>query len=281
MTQPTITPNSDNLLAMLLPQVGDIARDAGQFIKSQLHKLEESQIKTKDLNSLVSYVDVEAENRVVKGLRVLLPDADFLTEEGTVSRSKEAQNWCWVIDPLDGTTNFIHRIPFFSVSIALKYQEKYVLGVVFDVMQDELFSAAEGVGAYSNNVRIHTSSQNVLADALLATGFPYNSFEHMEAYLSLFRDLFQSTRGLRRLGSAALDLCYVAKGSFAGFYEYGLNEWDIAAGICILKEAGGQISDFQGGNKMVAARSILATNSHLHQELLRRIKTNFNASTER
>lgn len=254
--------------------VNEIAKDAGVFIKSQLNLLEPDEIQVKDYNSLVSYVDIEAEKLIVKSLSNIIPDAGFITEEDA-TENQVFNKFTWIIDPLDGTTNFIHRIPFFSVSIALKFQEEYILGVVYDVMHDLTFSASKGDGAYINQKRIYVSREGQLSEAVLATGFPYNVFESMEQYLSLFRILFQRTRGIRRLGSAALDLCYVASGSFTGFYEYGLNEWDIAAGICILKEAGGEVSDFKGTNNFVQDKTILATNKLIHAELLNLIKKHF------
>lgn len=254
--------------------VGEIAKEAGAFIKGELNALNPEDILVKDFNSLVSYVDIEAEKKIVSRLKELLPQASFHTEEGTVTDGRQ-RDYIWIIDPLDGTTNFMHQVPFFSVSIALQHQGNYILGVVYDVMHDNVFSAEKGQGAWMDENRIQVSPTTNLADAVLATGFPYNSFDQMESYLSLFRELFQSTRGIRRLGSAALDLCYVAKGSFAGFYEYGLNEWDIAAGICILIEAGGQVSDFNGSENFVQGKTILATNGHTHNELQTMLQKHF------
>jgi myo-inositol-1(or 4)-monophosphatase len=245
-----------------------VAKEAGLFIRSQLHRLNVDDVAVKDLNSLVSYVDIESEKRIVAGLRRLLPGAGFITEEETTAQSADSNSPQWVIDPLDGTTNFIHRLPFFAVSIALKLDDHYILGVVYDIMNDQMYSAARGQGAFMNDKLISVSPASELSETLLATGFPYNTFESMDFYLAMFRDLFPKTRGVRRCGSAALDLCYVAKGSFAGFFEFGLNEWDIAAGICLVSEAGGHVSDFQGESKMVQSKTILATNSMVHGELL-------------
>ncbi len=253
-----------------------LAKQVGRFIKDQLHRLKSDDILTKDLNSLVSYVDIEAEKLIVSGLKELLPQADFLTEEKTIVQNQKTASLQWIIDPLDGTTNFIHDLPFFSVSIALKQKDSYLLGVVYDVMHDVLFSAVKSQGAYANGKPIVVTEEGQLKNVVLATGFPYNSFDAMERYLSLFRKLFQATRGIRRFGSAALDLCYVAKGSFAGFFEYGLNEWDIAAGICIVEEAGGEVSDFHGQQNVIHDKTILATNSQIHNEMLTYIRTYFN-----
>ena len=265
-------------LADLKKAVVLVAQEAANFIQSQYAVFDNQAVEEKDLNSLVSYVDIEAEKLIVSGLKELLVHASFVTEEDTIMET-HASVFTWVIDPLDGTTNFIHQLPFFSVSIALKYEETYVLGVVYDIMHDDVFSAALGQGAWLNDRSISVSSDCNLSDVVLATGFPYNSFEQMESYLSLFRVLFQSTRGLRRYGSAALDLCYVAKGSFAGFFEYGLNEWDIAAGICIVREAGGAVSDFQGQDRAVENETILATNYNIHDEMLSLIREHYHPIT--
>lgn len=264
----------DSIPVDLLEDVSQLAKDAGSFIRTELGKFSSDKIEVKDFNSLVSYVDIEAERMIVAGLQRLVPSAGFVTEESTVEQSQES-DWRWIIDPLDGTTNFMHAIPFFAVSIALKHKEEYVIGVIYDVMHDKLFSARKGKGAHVNGKTLRVSPADQLSDSVLATGFPYNSFEWMERYLNLFRELFQSTRGVRRIGSAALDLCYVANGSFAGFYEYGLNEWDIAAGICIVNEAGGKVTDFYGGQEVNSTKTILASNAKLHEELLGLIDRHF------
>ena len=240
-----------------------VAKGAGSFIRQQLREFESGDVIIKDFNSLVSYVDIEAEKKIVAGLHRLLPEAGFVTEEDTHAHPGD-EDYVWIIDPLDGTTNFIHALPFFGVSIAMKCKEEIVLGVVYDVMHDILFEASIGGGARANDQQLSVSTRSQLSDAVLATGFPYNSFGQMEQYLNLFRVLFQETRGIRRFGSAALDLCYVANGSFGGFFEYGLNIWDIAAGICIVKEAGGTVTDFNGGQEMEKQKTILATNGLLH-----------------
>jgi len=254
--------------------VREIAKQAGQFIKSELNRFNESDIVVKDFNSLVSYVDIEAEKLIVNGLKELIPDAGFVTEEETIeTTAKKELNW--IIDPLDGTTNFMHGLPYFSVSIALRENDKYVLGVVYDIMHDVLFEAVKGNGARANGKPIHVTKEAQLSNAVLATGFPYNSFDWMERYLNLFRELFQKTRGIRRFGSAALDLCYVARGNFASFYEYGLSEWDVAAGICIVEEAGGQVCDFSGGTNMIPGKTIIASSGKLHGEILQIIQKHF------
>lgn len=268
--------STSTLPAQLRSQVCVVARQAGHFIREQISQFSSGDIEVKDHNSLVSYVDIEAEKIIVAGLREAFPLASFLTEENTVQGDRESE-WTWIIDPLDGTTNFIHDLPYFSVSIALRYQSDYVLGVVYDVMQDDMYAAQRGEGAVVNDVPIKVATTEELADAVMATGFPYNSFEWMERYLNLFRELFQRTRGVRRFGSAALDLCYVARGRFGGFYEYGLNEWDIAAGICIVREAGGRVTSFEGGDDVHESGTILATNGILHPDVLDLLDRHFKA----
>ncbi len=266
--------NSGLNLNSILPTVAHVAVKAGDFVKKELLSFHHDQVKIKDFNSLVSYVDIEAEKIIVSGLRNIIPNADFLTEENTIALSGES-TYTWVIDPLDGTTNFIHSLPFFGVSIALKEKEDFVLGVVYDVMHDVLFKAARSYGATANGKEIFVSETDNLENSVLATGFPYNAFDHMEKYLNLFRALFQNTRGIRRFGSAALDLCYVANGSFGGFFEYGLNPWDVGAGIVIVREAGGQVTDFSGSNNMISDKTILATNGKIHNVLLASIRRHF------
>ena len=259
-------------LPTLTSRVTKVVQSVGAYIRQELSQLSVSQVQVKDLNSLVSYVDITAEKTLVTELNRLLPEAGFVTEEGTArdmfpETDVKHVEWYWVIDPLDGTTNFIHGLPFFSTSIGLKLHNEYVLGVVYDIMHDRMYAASIGQGATVNGKQIRVSKTLRLADSLLATGFPYQVFDHMESYLELFRELFQSTRGIRRLGSAALDLAYIAQGSFTGFYEYGLNEWDVAGGLVIVQEAGGLVTDFDSQPFQPGTRTLLATNGLIHQEL--------------
>ncbi len=203
-----------------------------------------------------------------------MPEASFLAEEGTVAA--EARSWQWIIDPLDGTTNFLHGLPFFSISLALQYEGETVLGVVHEANRQETFYSWKGAaGCFLNKKIITVSPTAALADSLLATGFPYYDFEKMQAYMLVLQDLMQDTRGLRRFGSAALDLAYVACGRFDGYFEYSLSPWDVAAGAFLVQQAGGRVSDFAGGNNYIHGREILAGNSALFETLLKRVRTYF------
>lgn len=256
-------------LEILCSEVVALAKQAGKFIKTEAGKFNADRIEFKGLNDMVSYVDKTSEEMIVAKLQQLLPEAGFITEEKTVV--KTASQYNWVIDPLDGTTNFIHGLPVYSVSIALKEYEELVLGVVYEINQDECFYAWKDAPAYLNGKEIHVSDKPTVADSLIATGFPYYNFEKADAYLNLFKDLMQSCQGLRRLGSAAVDLAYTACGRFDAYYEYNLNDYDMAAGIIIVKQAGGKVFDFSGGDNMLKTRDVIATNGKVSQELLNKI----------
>ncbi len=173
-------------------------------------------------------------------------------------QKKKSDTLHWIIDPLDGTTNFIHGVPVYSISLALVKDGVVQSGVVYEISRDECFTAWKGGGAYLNGTRIHVSETNSLAQSLLATGFPYYDFKRIQDYLALLHDLMKSTHGLRRLGSAAVDLAYVSCGRFEGFFEYGLSPWDVAAGVILVTEAGGQVTDFNGGEKYIFGHQIVA-----------------------
>lgn len=239
----------------------------GQFIREQQDQLKAGDVQTKSLNSLVSYVDVEAEKMLVDGLKKLVPEAGFLTEEGTTQQ--EIGETYWIIDPLDGTTNYLHGLPLYAISIALVDKGEVVVGVVYEIGNDELFYAWKDGGAFMNDVPIKVSKKEPLSNALLATGFPYHDFSKMPQYMQLLQDCFQYTRGMRRFGSAATDLAYVACGRFEGFFEYGLNPWDVAAGVLLVKEAGGAVIDFQGGQDFIFGKEILAASDTIKDELFR------------
>jgi len=257
-------------LTSIVNQVIEVAKKAGHFIRQEKMTFHADKIEYKGLNDLVSYVDKSAEKIIVDGLYHLLPEAGFLTEEKTTSSTGERYNW--IIDPLDGTTNFIHGVPVFSVSIALKQDDELVLGVVYEVNQDECFYACKGSPAYLNGRQINVSKTPDVARSLIATGFPYYDFSKLPAYMDLFTDLVQRCHGLRRFGSAAVDLVYTACGRFDAFYEYNLNPWDVAAGIVIVRQAGGQVVNYHGGEEVLDTRQLLATNGYITQELLQTIR---------
>ena len=247
--------------------VNVLTLQVGQFIREQQDQLTAGDVQTKSLNSLVSYVDVEAEKMLVEGLKKLVPDAGFLTEEETTDQEKGEKYW--IIDPLDGTTNYLHGLPLYAISIALVENKQVVIGVVYEIGNDELFYAWKDGGAYLNDKPISVSKKEQLSSALLATGFPYHDFSKMPQYMQLLQDCFQYTRGMRRFGSAATDLAYVACGRFEGFFEYGLNPWDVAAGVLLVHEAGGIVTDFTGGQDYIYGKEILAASNTIKDELFR------------
>ncbi len=254
-------------------KTAELARKVGDFIRQERKTFSVDKIEYKGLNDLVSYVDKTAEQQLVAGLEQILPIAGFITEEKTTTKRGEIYNW--IIDPLDGTTNFIHGLPPFSISIALQEYDELVAGVVYEVSLDECFYAWRGAPAYLNGQEIRVTETASLERSLLATGFPYYDFGKQEKYINLFAELMRSCHGLRRLGSAAVDLVYTACGRFEAFYEYNLNAWDIAAGIVIVKQAGGQVVNFSGGDEVINTREILATNGKITGELLKVIQKHF------
>ncbi|WP_295711728.1 inositol monophosphatase family protein [Mucilaginibacter sp.] len=260
-------------LTNIANQVIEIAKQAGDFIRQERKTFDSNKIEYKGLNDMVSYVDKTAERIIVEDLRKVLPEAGFITEEKTTTTIGERYNW--IIDPLDGTTNFIHGLPAFSVSIALKEYDELVLGVVYEINQDECFYAWKDAPAYLNGKEISVSKNTTVATSLLATGFPYYDFGKQAAYIELFAELMKSSHGLRRIGSAAVDLAYTACGRFDAFYEYNLNAWDVAAGIVIVKQAGGQVVNFKGGSEVLETRELLATNGKITEELLTSIQKYF------
>ncbi len=263
-------------LARLTARANDIVGQAAQFIRSQVGQVNSQDIEIKALNSLVSYVDKRAEELLVKGLSPLLAEASFLTEEATIAAT--SATYQWIIDPLDGTTNFLHGLPFFSVSVALQNEKQTLLGIVREVNSDEQFVGWRGGGAWLNGQRIGVSPNTKLSEALLATGFPYYDFEQMDGYIRLLRYFMQHCRGIRRFGSAALDLAYVACGRFDGFFEYGLNAWDIAAGMLLVEEAGGRATDFSGLNSYLECGEVLAASPIVYEAMLEALQNHFHSN---
>ncbi|MBT8218792.1 MAG: inositol monophosphatase [Bacteroidia bacterium] len=258
----------------LTSDVCEIARSVGGFIRDNLNKIQLEDIQFKGQNSLVSFVDQEAEKKIVQRLKELLPVAGFVTEEDTVEQNQNG-GYEWIVDPLDGTTNYLHKIPVFAVSIALRHKEEILIGVVYNIMMDECFSAWKDGGAFLNQERIQVSGNKDFSESLIATGFPYYDFEFLEQYLSTFKELISETRGVRRLGAAAVDLAYVACGRFDGFFEYSLHIWDIAAGELLVKEAGGLVTDFEGGDQHLTGSEIIATNPYIYRKLKKIISRQF------
>lgn len=251
-----------------------IIKQTGHYILAERKHFRASMVETKSLNSLVSHVDKTAEQQLVTGLGDLLPEAGFIAEEGTSQKKSDAYNW--VIDPLDGTTNFIHGVPLFSISVALTFQGFPVVGIVYELNLDECFYAWKEGGAFLNGQPISVTSTPKLQDCLLATGFPYHDFNRMQGFLDILRYFMENTRGLRRLGSAAVDLAYVACGRFDGFYEYGLNPWDVVAGAFIVEQAGGKAGWFTQKATYTTGEEILATNPQIFDSMQSLIQQYFN-----
>ncbi|MEQ8714453.1 MAG: inositol monophosphatase family protein [Cyclobacteriaceae bacterium] len=247
-----------------------ITLEVGEFIRQECAAFDLGRVEKKGKNDLVSYVDKEAETRLVKQLRAILPSAGFITEEGTTEQLSAKHRW--VIDPLDGTTNFIHGLPIFSISIALMNEDKVDLGIVYEVNRQECFHAIRGQGAWCNDAEMRVSEATSIGESLLATGFPYYNFEKLSEYLSILNELMKNTHGLRRMGSAAVDLAYVACGRYEGYFEFNLNSWDVAAGTLLVEEAGGRVTDFSGGDQFVFGRELVSGNPAVQQELLGIIK---------
>lgn len=252
--------------AEMLKGMEDACLLAGEFQLQHFRSVASDYISDKGLNQLVSFVDVESEKMLVERLRKIRPDAGFITEENTAPDLTE-NTTVWIIDPLDGTTNFLHGLQVFSISIALMENGIITAGVVYAPSMNEIFSAEKGKGAYLNNKPIHTSNTADLRSSLIATGFPYYEFQQTQAYLQLLGELMKNTHGLRRMGSAAIDLAYTACGRFDGFYETGLNAWDVAAGTLLVEEAGGRVSDFRQNSNHLFGKQIVAANPFVYKEL--------------
>lgn len=250
----------------------ELSRSVGQFIRTERENFDNSRVEEKGkFNNLVSYVDKESEKKIVAKLSKLIPSAGFITEEGTVEQSK-SNEYNWIIDPLDGTTNFLHGLPVYAISIGLSYKDKIVLGVVHDVVQNESFHAIKDGKAYCNDREIKVSAAKSLSESLLATGFPYFHSEKTEPYLDIIKTYLDKTHGIRRLGSAAMDLAYVASGRLDGYFEYNLNAWDVAAGSFIVQQAGGKVTDFKGGNNFLFGGELCVSNANIHSEMLQVIQ---------
>ncbi len=257
-------------LEEVLHQVVQISKETGQFLKNERLSIKSSEIEQKSgKNDLVSRADKEAESRFVEFLKKLLPQAGFIAEEGTGERA-EKQNW--IIDPLDGTTNYLFGIPCYCTSVALWEEGKITIGVIYDPERDECFSAAKGLGAFLNGDPIKVSDQSDIKLTLLATGFPYDNRGRQLDYLNILAEVNRNTRGIRRLGAAAVDMAYVACGRLDGFYEYGLNAWDVAAGALIIEEAGGKVSDFYGENDYLFGNTLVCDNGLIHREMVDFVK---------
>lgn len=249
-----------------------VIRNVGSFILNEIGKVSNSQIEIKGLNSLVSYVDKTAEKMLVEKLSVILPEAGYITEEGTVEQG--GKDILWIIDPLDGTNNFLHSIPHFAVSIGLQVAGELKVGLVLEVNSGELFYAWKNGGAYLNEEKIAVSKTSSLSKALVGTGFPYK-VDDVAPLIRTLGHFMRYARGVRRMGAAAIDLAYVACGRFDVYYETTLSPWDVAGGALILQEAGGTVSDFSGGDNYLFGEEMVASNGLIHPDVLQVIKKNF------
>ena len=245
------------------------ARRASQIINRASHDLEHLKITTKQQSDFVTEVDKAAEAAIIEVLREAYPDYGILAEETGLAEGEGAgSEYQWIIDPLDGTTNFIHGFPQYSVSIALAYKGQINQALVYDVIRNEMFTASKGGGAFLNERRIRVSKCLKLDDALIGTGFPFRVCDHANAYMGIFKEFTERTSGIRRTGSAALDLCYVACGRLDGFWEFGLMPWDMAAGCLLISEAGGLISDLSGGEDYLKTGNIVAGSPRVFSQML-------------
>jgi myo-inositol-1(or 4)-monophosphatase len=244
-------------LADILTESVVIVRETGQWILQQSSQFSSSDIIYKGTNDLVSFVDQQAEAKLKQGLAQIFPEAKFIAEETSSNYDEVGDGYYWVIDPLDGTTNFLHKLPVFAVSVGLIYQKQPILGLIYEPNRDELFTAAKGQGAHLNGKPIQVSPEKSLSKSLLATGFPYYDFSYQDRYLELLKELMRSSHGLRRMGAAAIDLAYTACGRFEGFFEANLKPWDVAAGKIIIEEAGGMVTNFSGGQEVIFKGEII------------------------
>jgi myo-inositol-1(or 4)-monophosphatase len=249
--------------ADVIAPAAQIAREAGALLMDYFHR--KVTVEYKGEADLVTVADRKSEALIRQRLREHWPSHDILGEEGGLQDT--GSDYRWYVDPLDGTTNFAHGFPVFCVSMALEYKGQRIAGVIYDPTRDELFAAEQGSGAYLNQQRIRVSKTANLAESLIATGFPSHK-RHKNPNIFFYHQITLRSHGVRRAGSAALDLCCVACGRFDGFWEFNLNPWDTAAGVLIVEEAGGKITNFHGGPFELSSRETLASNSLIHEALL-------------
>ncbi len=246
------------------------ARNAGNIIIRSLNQIDSLNVTEKSRNDYVSEVDQRAEQEIIRTISRAYPGHAILAEESGKTNGNEFQ---WIIDPLDGTTNYLRGFPQFAVSIAMKYRDRLEHAVIYDPLRDEIFSASRGEGARLNDRRIRVTPRKKMHGALLGTGIPFRPDQDLDYYLKTLKVLIQDTAGVRRAGSAALDLAYVAAGRLDGFWEYGLHPWDMAAGCLLIREAGGIVTDTDGNDDYLESGNVLTANVHLHQQMLARLKS--------
>ncbi len=251
----------------------EAAKEAGKFLKYNVGRVRNVEIKQGEERNLVSEIDKGSEEKIISIIKRKYPSHAILAEESGASDS--TSDYKWVIDPLDGTTNFLHGLPIFCVTIGIEFKGEIIAGVVYDPNLDELFTAQKGSGAFLNGKRLKVTSASKLIDSLLVTGFPYDIAQNPDNAIGHFVNFVVEGQGIRRLGSAALDLSYVAAGRFDGFWEVNLNPWDMAAGVLFVREAGGKVTDFSGGESTIYKKQVLATNGIIHDAMLNVLSRGF------
>jgi myo-inositol-1(or 4)-monophosphatase len=252
--------------ATMIELAVDAAREAGKFLKMNVGKFRELERKQGEERNLVTEIDKKAEQLIIEIIRKRYPNHEFLGEESGSHRSQS--DYKWIIDPLDGTTNFTHGLPIFCTTIGLEHKGEIILGVTYDPNTDELFTAEKNKGAYLNSRRIHVSKATRLMESLIITGFPYDIKDNPHNAVEHFSNMLMATQAVRRLGSAAIDLAYVACGRFDGFWEVTLNPWDMAAGVLLVEEAGGKFTNFKGFPSTIYFPNVLATNGLIHEQMV-------------
>ncbi|MDP5171719.1 MAG: inositol monophosphatase [Bacteroidia bacterium] len=253
-------------VAALDSEIQSVIRTAGDFARQEFEVFNFDTVEYKAENDPFTYVDVRTEELLKEGLSQLIPGAGFTTEEAKSQATKNG--WEWIIDPIDGTSNFTHGIPHFSISVGLAYQKKMMAGYVFQPVGEVMYHAQKGQGAWENERPLRISPRADLPYALVATGFPYSDMGWRREWVDLVVNVLDAAHGVRRFGSAALDLANVAAGRLDVFFEFNLKSWDVAAGSLLVQEAGGLVTDFQGGNDYIYGRQIVASNGHLHAPML-------------
>ena len=251
-------------LESICKEVIELVEKVGNFIRTERENFQPEKVESKGKHNFVTYIDKGSEERLVEGLHKILPEAGFIAEEGTKTERGEIYNW--VIDPIDGTTNFIHGAPPYSISIALMENDAVILGVILDVASHECFHSYKGTGVYLNGKTVEVSHVEEVSDSLIATGFPYSNYGRLTPFMETLDYFFYNSHGVRRLGSAAVDLAWVACSRYDAFYEYNLNPWDVAAGAFLVSQAGGKVGDFKGGNDYIFGKEIVATNGKIFTE---------------
>lgn len=242
------------------------AKIGGEILQKEFRKLNKTQINTKAKGDYVTELDYKSEQEIINTIKKNYPDHIIIAEE-SVTQDKDSEIQ-WIIDPLDGTANYIQGIPVYAVSIGIAVKGKISVGVIYSPETKEMFWAEQGNGAFLNGSRIRVSEKNDMEDAILATGFPFRKRKHLDTYLGSFKHLFLLSAGIRRMGAAAIDLAYVAAGMLDGFWEIGLKPWDMAAGALLIQEAGGVVTDFQGNQKYMDTGNITAGNSYIHKKIV-------------